>query len=711
MSSGEFCQRASERSDQSAHPTIPAIISIVKFCNVHNLSPSAKSGGFSTAGWSTQGDVVIDMRLMDDVRMYVPHRPSQATLLPEPSSSGTTIAGSSRAGNGAAQHGAPGVTTISAPSVAAIDECTQMESQLRNMNGEEDAAGMLQREPNGVASSKLQNVTIQTGSEEATIRLQPSPSTTAAGMKSEPFSTPTAQPTRRESRTRKADEAFGMDANQREQTLGRTTSGSSGSSTGKPTVTRTASVSSGEPKVTSVPGSSKRRLIPLSDESAVESSSPTSGVDATLQNGGPSALPTGLPRASSDNSDVTANNSSSAVAAGTPKLSAANLAVNNAVQSAAFDQMALYDTITDQVMSSLAQQDVDAGKGKGKAIDSDPLPRTRSGESGADADIELAAEDGDSTSPMGSSTSPEFGDSDVGSSTKNKPVSPLERVKAEAGGENGLSGNAVDNSSSVPSSGPTTGTSLSGTDSMSSLFQSRSDSNTSQDPSPGGDDKQGSNAQAVDWDPTSTFEHQRWQKHHQPEGPSVPRVALPSGGFVWREGETTSSFLGQAPPMAGNGMPSLFEAPQANSSRPSLLQLSSDARASFSADTSNTLPPGIHHDKHAIVSFGPGAGVRGVDTFTDRAGRLSEFETRRKPSSGATAGEQGSLSPGTKASEEDMHVIAKGVPYHVPFSAYPVGSSELCRVLHHSGTASDNLGSPQPPRLPVDLDTLCARTA
>ncbi|CUA67124.1 Titin [Rhizoctonia solani] len=49
---------------------------VVKFCNKHGLSPSAKSGGYGTHGWAVEGDVIIDMRLISQIKI---ERPGQAT--------------------------------------------------------------------------------------------------------------------------------------------------------------------------------------------------------------------------------------------------------------------------------------------------------------------------------------------------------------------------------------------------------------------------------------------------------------------------------------------------------------------------------------------------------------------------------------------------------------------------------------------------------
>ncbi|KAH7334971.1 hypothetical protein B0J17DRAFT_720504 [Rhizoctonia solani] len=49
---------------------------VVKFCRKHGLSPSAKSGGYGTHGWAVEGDVIIDMRLISQIKI---ERPSQSS--------------------------------------------------------------------------------------------------------------------------------------------------------------------------------------------------------------------------------------------------------------------------------------------------------------------------------------------------------------------------------------------------------------------------------------------------------------------------------------------------------------------------------------------------------------------------------------------------------------------------------------------------------
>ncbi|KAL9937669.1 hypothetical protein V8E36_003214 [Tilletia maclaganii] len=48
------------------------VAAILRFCSSHGLSPSVKSGGYATAGWSVQGDIVIDLSRMNSVDVVRP---------------------------------------------------------------------------------------------------------------------------------------------------------------------------------------------------------------------------------------------------------------------------------------------------------------------------------------------------------------------------------------------------------------------------------------------------------------------------------------------------------------------------------------------------------------------------------------------------------------------------------------------------------------
>ena len=508
---------------------------------MHSLSPSVKSGGYSTAGWSIQGDLVIDMRQMDDVKMLVPSQPAEQSSDEEMDASASTAIS----------------TSIVAPGVAAIDERAHRDRQRREL-------------AEVAAASQPKAPMVEPVKESTTSAI-----TTAEKL----------------SRTRKADQAFG------DVTVATPTPVSS-SSGRRPSYAdrRAGDVSEETGNQGIIPGSAKRRFIPLATDEADSKAS--------------LALPNGVAREVSDGPDQSSSESSTSRPSGPQhKPSSPTL-----------------DPITDQVMNSLAQQDI--------------------GPSNADCEAEKrAAVARGSTIELTSMSSRPSEVAQLKSMERIKSeLPPLPRRASSRDGSGGSPSTSNEASGSALGSG-------------SSAAHSTSESNTSQEPSSGdGEGANGrNNGDTVEWNPESPFEHQRWQRHHRPEGPSGPRLTLPTGPFVWRDaGGNAASFFGPSP----HAGPSLFEPPRANEARSPELSLNSmqlGADLPAGPDPTTILAPGIHRDKYAVVSFGPGAGVRGVDTFTDRAGRLSE------------------AIPGGTASER----IVRGVPYHVPFSAYPVGSSEF----------------------------------
>lgn len=107
--------------------------------------------------------------------------------------------------------------------------------------------------------------------------------------------------------------------------------------------------------------------------------------------------------------------------------------------------------------------------------------------------------------------------------------------------------------------------------------------------------------------------------------------------------------------------------------------------SNFSQDA--PLGPGIHKDKYKLVEFGPGVGVRNLDLFTSNRhhesgsaipsakSSISGFSSDYRPHDGKNA---------THPDEDKVHLrsngfdfSANGVPYHVPLSAFPVGSTAM----------------------------------
>lgn len=83
--------------------------------------------------------------------------------------------------------------------------------------------------------------------------------------------------------------------------------------------------------------------------------------------------------------------------------------------------------------------------------------------------------------------------------------------------------------------------------------------------------------------------------------------------------------------------------------------------------TSNPiLPAGMYKDRYALATFGPGAGIRALDAFTDRAGRDANILAHDEHDA-----------KGKAKDKLPMPLVVNGVPYYIPGSAYPVGSTSM----------------------------------
>lgn len=266
-----------------------------------------------------------------------------------------------------------------------------------------------------------------------------------------------------------------------------------------------------------------------------------------------------------------------------------------------------------------------------------------------------------------------------------------------------------------------------------------------------------SNSQTPDdWDMSASAEHSPWHRNHRPPaGTSSEKLKLPQGGFVWRSdgaeagissistapgsqpwdakafaadpeaalcqsnsrssrsssGEDSSNEMDVGRPSGAAGyfgastlsdlqdawpsstwavnqdasndpssnLPRFIPSPLPKYGSPSPTPQLPDASTPFNFDSrlegshqqaTAILSPGVYKDKYALASFGPGVGIRGLDAFTDRAGRqgnlLAAMDEKNKGKSGQV--EQDDPMP---------PLVVNGVPYHVPVSAYPVGSTAM----------------------------------
>lgn len=204
------------------------------------------------------------------------------------------------------------------------------------------------------------------------------------------------------------------------------------------------------------------------------------------------------------------------------------------------------------------------------------------------------------------------------------------------------------------------------------------------------------------------------------------RLVLPTtGGFIWTAGDSSSggSSLGTTRPlnsgdpvyMGGATLPDLQAAQYTDPYRrdgiasdaggfgyghsgatPALHGMSLDfsdrnggnnqkGTNTVSPQSEQVLKPGIHTDKFVLVEFGPGVGVRDLDLYTDQVGRdgfsnslFDKQSAEMTPSSSDEKGKSRMQPTNVKRSENGLSfALDGGVPYHVPLSAYPVGSTAM----------------------------------
>lgn len=336
-----------------------------------------------------------------------------------------------------------------------------------------------------------------------------------------------------------------------------------------------------------------------------------------------------------------------------------------------------------QTSPRMGQEEASGSRRKVLEQDLDAFPRTKSGDSGAEADAESSSGSKSSGKDNAEGGTPSFSD----------------------GGERTGSGESRSGGSRSPerTSTPWVDRFLDSVPdgSNSSSGNSRSESNTgvasidadSEDP-PRRPEVMPSSPEEANLhrpDGMQLFEHERWQRHHQPPGsiPSGSQTVLPErGGFIWTAGDNngapaTTRSLGDDPVYMGGSTFGDLQAQQheyqqnrtgvspflSHASLYDAPAISSSASVP-SAPTKSSLPPGIHKDRYMLCSFGPGVGCRGIDSFTDKAGRLSGMDAR------GTARGKGKEKD-LRVNSNGIDIVAHGVPYHVPLSAYPVGSTVM----------------------------------
>ncbi|CEH11873.1 fad linked oxidase domain-containing protein [Ceraceosorus bombacis] len=186
--------------------------------------------------------------------------------------------------------------------------------------------------------------------------------------------------------------------------------------------------------------------------------------------------------------------------------------------------------------------------------------------------------------------------------------------------------------------------------------------------------------------PTSTFEHERWHRHHRPptaSGLSAGRIhtTLPQGAFVWRQGEDATALNASGQPLPRNHPTSQDAGPRSapgheasTGATPALRSLDIDRSTQRNDFSTCALRPGIHTDKYLLASFGPGASIPHLDAYTDKAGRVGLISDQHT-SSEAAASRLYQKAPLPMPDTQFANFTA--APYFVPSSAYPVGAASM----------------------------------
>ncbi|KAN0062702.1 hypothetical protein ACQY0O_004897 [Thecaphora frezii] len=693
-----------------ALPTSAHEISVlIRFCNQHKLSPSIRSGGFATAGWAIQGDLIIDTCKMNDVRFTLPRTPrlvqSNAATAAAPSSAQESVAGFAAHPRAPASSAQPAISatasdnasvTLFSPSVSDVGRVAT--AQIHDPNTSmfnEDVAALDAAKQHGAGT-----------------------------------------------RIRKADEAF-CDAYDHASASRALDSGASSAFVRR--------------KTEEVPTSSSRDAAGPSAGARVGSLEGQGEGQYQRQDHGCTSISrwASVEKGQSGESGADADSESSSEHSGqhetrqpsprVPDLSddkqSRHVGVGGAPQgymagSAPQDQALMFDLdakkLTRRPPTSWVDRQLDQ-RGKGSASSS----ASASGSGGTRSSHNASS----STSAVPSHDPSSGVAEDLSSSHISEPKPwPVQGQVATP------MGSASAHRSASPMA----------INASTSLSISRASTVSESNSGSSGRGGRGSQSHTPDdWDPNSHYEHQRWQKHHRPQGAVGERISLPPGAFVWRsDGDVTttgSAAPGELPwdsaafaashdnvnpdsaynvqtsgqmtfdpnaisdqlPQQSFAARSLADlqsawptdlwavnpaaAEQSNSGNslphfiPSSLQGSSRALPMQGSDASNPfnfigrtnlpspsastiLPPGVHANKYALVSFGPGAGIRALDAFTDKAGRegnfaAPEFEERQEPPHGKGKERVEAFAPKT--------FVVNGVPYHVPVSAYPVGSTAM----------------------------------
>ncbi|KAJ9474611.1 BBE domain-containing protein [Pseudozyma hubeiensis] len=724
------------------------ISTVVKFCNMHGLSPSIKSGGFATAGWAIQGEVVIDTSLMDDVKLVVPKRLAAdgASDMHGPDSSPLTVP-------------AVGPATTYHPTGMCANGSDDASSSSSNPSSSQPIPSLGLAPPASSASSAIDPITAHTDADSITFR---SESVSAADrLVKQQIHNPLATPIQ--------DQAIKSDIPKSESEDIDPQDAVRNALKRKARESDQAFLRSSDAAAAGAAASAAKRrtdlLVPpeeadLKPQPMQQGRSHESGADADSESS----------YASSHNSDQHAQDAQQQGARSDRLQSSSGESNPRSVAATRSDFLDASEPRDSAPLFPTSGSASDSRSGSSTSLTGAvPVPAR----AWVDRQLDLSGNASDSPSGSNSGSTGGTSSSNLASSfasaskrsTGKSSSAGGEHVCAKADGD-AVGGITTDDvgDDSMSFKRPST-ILLPEREAMSATQRRRTARSVSGSGSGSASDSSRRRRDMADsrtpddWDTNASAEHLRWRRHHRPPSDTPgERLKLPEGGFVWRSegadagissvsavpgslpwdstafaaspealaatraksrssrssrsssnegssseletgrasgsgyfGASTLSDLQDAWPSgtwavnqdgnndANSNLPRFIPSPLQKYGSPSPTPQLPDANNPYVFDArpegydniaSAILPPGLYEDRYALASFGPGVGIRGLDAFTDRAGREGNF---------LAAQDEKAKGKGRQVEQSDVFppLVVNGVPYHVPVSAYPVGSTAM----------------------------------
>ncbi|SPC67857.1 uncharacterized protein UHOD_06969 [Ustilago sp. UG-2017b] len=741
------------------------VSALVKFCATHRLSPSIKSGGFATAGWAIQGEVVIDTSLMDDVKLVVPNPiPSRVGAVPDSSPltlpstglatsyqpSGLCLnrsdAASRSSSASSSQQQPPLAASGSSPTSAfAVPPPPPPSAAIDPIMAQADSNSItLQSDSVLRAADQL---TIQQNHNSSATPVQ-DPATMSKNFKDESSEHVDRQDALKNALKRKPRESDDAYLATVSDVNNANFSGSQYTSTPK---RRTDASSLLYPALQDATNDAKSRSQSMQQDRSHEC-----GADADSESSYSSSTHQHQDQERDNDNEQEREQPSNAAASSLTNSDVRRVAASRSDfldASEPRDTAPLYPT----ARSSSSLPSVAPVPAK-IWVDRQPdLSGNASDSLGGGSNS--GSNSGGSSSHLASSFTSALKQSSAKSSNAGCDHAD---IKTDADAIRGVTTDNVGDES-LPFkrrsliSMPKRESERRSTSQRRSASRSNSASGSGSASDSGCYRRGVSNSQTPDdWDMSASAEHSPWHRNHRPPaGTSSEKLKLPQGGFVWRSdgaeagissistapgslpwdakafaadpeaalcrsnsrssrsssGEDSSNEMDSGRPsgVAGyfgastlsnlqdawpsstwavnqdvsndpsSNLPRFILSPLPKYGSPSPTPQLPDASTPFNFDSRSEgyhqqataiLPPGVYKDKYALASFGPGVGIRGLDAFTDRAGRQGNFL--------AAMDEKNKGKSGQVEQDDPMPpLVVNGVPYHVPVSAYPVGSTAM----------------------------------